>query len=310
MARKPQNQSNGGAGCAAIIVVAVAGVAVFYAATWPYFFGAWIAERAGAADPSDARSIVSVLFETCYVLIILSVTAGVFARRRDVRTHAERGRVEDADRRRREAEVARLEAAVGRGRDELAGVDLALGVMKRSPQGLAGSAFPDWNDYLKPAERVLGSGVAWYTAPRVAHRGGPKIQTEVEIGRYLVTDQRVGFRGATRSETWPLARIAGVSHQAATSRVQFLFTITGRKTVSGLSVPSRLQGEILGSLLTWARGLPGPPLSATADLVAARERAAASHARVRSDLVQAQAPPVRTEGPNGRPNEGPDRSHS
>lgn len=291
-----RRQSDDGAGCAALLVISVVVVVVYFAATWPYYVGVWVAEKAGAADPSDARTIVGVLFQVGYVVSVLSVLAGLLVRRHELKGHAAAAEVALAHQREREAEVARWEAAVRRHKDELATIDRVLRVMTRFSEGIDGATFPNWPDQLERGERVLGFGAAWYCAPRVAHRGGPKVQTEVESGRYLITDRHVRFRSEGRSEIWALNRVSGLQRETTAQRARFLLVLTGRKILSGLSVRTGLPSEVLDAQLNWARSYPQPPEPAIARLKAVHEESARELAQAQRQLQRSRSQVTETTG--------------
>jgi hypothetical protein len=67
--------------------------------------------------------------------------------------------------------------------------------------------------------------------PRATYRGGPKLQTPIDLGAVVVTDRRVQFRGSTKSVEWRFDKMAASNH--ADDHVTF--SVTNRALVSGIA---------------------------------------------------------------------------
>lgn len=232
------------------ILLGILGLAV----AWPYILGMALAEGAGLSE-GPAR-VVSWVLEVAYVVLVLVILAKVGSER-------ERSRAASQAREKADEHLATLRSHEDVLLRYIAAAPAVLNALEqlhsRTERCPAGVDLDDVTSEIAIPrdERFLSSGQARLCAPRVAQRGGPKVQTELELGIYIVTDKAITFHGATRTDRWPIGRITSVTR----SNDQILLSISGRQTVSGLSSDD-LEADIIEASITWARELPGDPIVA------------------------------------------------
>lgn len=162
-------------------------------------------------------------------------------------------------------------------RDRAVLTDL-LTAVDEHPAGVDPATVPEAVD-VPAGAKFLSAGSATLCAPRVAYRGGPTVQTDLEDGTLTVTDRALTFVGPTRTERWPLEKLVGVSREGN----RILLPLRSRRTVTGLSAADEVGADLIEAQATWARGLPSPPVHARSLLARALVKFDARAEEVRAE---------------------------
>lgn len=251
---------SGGGGLGAVglmfgaMLAAIAASAALVVIGWPLLLSMkWIGGVLGIA--------IGVVLELAYLVAVLVV----WAKREDARESARDARREAQQFERikveRAAAAERANAILEQAPSLRAAMETKLSYMRHRPAGFPVEEMQGLPDDFPRDEKFLGAGTAWLSAGRVAYRGGPRVQTDIECGSWSVSDRCIRFRGATRTDKWPLDALNGVFHEPG----RILFGLDTRSTITGLSAGDP-KGDLLDLriALEWARALPGPPIAALA----------------------------------------------
>lgn len=224
-----------------VAVVGAAVAAVVVPLAWPLLLS--IGLIGGAIG-----IVVGVVLEVAYLFVLLALWV----------------RYDEAHEQQRQADERA--AVLERGRELLdqapalrAPMADRLAYLQDHPAGLSADLVGNLPNDFPRDEKFLGLGSAWLSAGRVAHRGGPRVQTDIEHGTWTVSDQCIRFRGATRTDKWPLSAITGVYQEPG----RVLFSLSTRSSITGLSSADPEDDLVeLRIAVEWARALPGPPTAA------------------------------------------------
>jgi len=88
---------------------------------------------------------------------------------------------------------------------------------------------------------------------------GDEVQTKLDVGTILMTNQRLIFNGGTKTQEWSFAKWTGAD--ASSNEMDYLFHVSNRQKASGISFKDFVIGQefnrFLGAVLRIERdGLP------------------------------------------------------